>query len=339
MAHRLRGKASSTTSATASIRGFLLGSGVLSDGTLTEVTAGCHTMLFDATSIPPGDPTCVSSGETTIHNVGEFGFSDIGSSGHIEFLPGQAHVFTDDTSSEALVAGYVAAPGTKLGDAFVVDWTGTGIAPSAQIVLSDGSLGGASRLVFEAVYGGDDLWLTNNSSQELKDNAPDTSGGSGSARAWYRLRGKASSTTSATASIRMGLLGSGVLSDWHPHRGDSRLPHHAVRRHVDSAGHPRVCRAARRRFTTSASSGSRISVRLVTSSSCPVRLTSSPTTTRAGAGCGYVAAPGTKLGDAFVVDWTGTGIAPSAQIVLSDGTLGGASKLVFEAVYGADDLW
>ena len=95
--------------------GFSVGSGVLSDGTLTEVTAGCHTMLFDATSIPPGDPTCVSSGTTTIHSVGEFGYSDIGTSGHIEFQPGQAHVFTDDTTSEALVAGYIAAPGTKLG--------------------------------------------------------------------------------------------------------------------------------------------------------------------------------------------------------------------------------
>ena len=115
-------------------------------------------MLFDATAIPPGDPTCGRPAGDDDSNVGEFAFSDIGTSGHIEFVPGQAHVFTDDTSSEALVAGYVAAPGTKLGDTFVVDWTGTGIAPAAQIVLSDGTLGGASKRVFESLYGADDLW-------------------------------------------------------------------------------------------------------------------------------------------------------------------------------------
>ena len=105
-------------------------------------------------------------------------------------------------------------PGTKLGDAFSVDWTGTGVAPGAQILLSDGSVGGASRLVFEEVYGGDDLWLTNNSSQELKDNAPDTSGGSGSAwhgtpAAWQGVLDDLGYSV-----IGMGFsLGSGVLSD------------------------------------------------------------------------------------------------------------------------------
>ena len=170
--------------------------------------------FFDAPAPPPGDPTCVSSGSTTIHSVGEFGYSDIRSAGHIEFLPGQAHVFTDDASSEAKVAGYVAAPGTNLGDTFVVDWSGTGVAPAAQIALSDGSLGGGSILVFEAVYGADDLWLTNSSAQELKDNAPDTSVGSGSPwhgtpAAWQGVLDDLGYTV-----IGMGFsLGSGVLSD------------------------------------------------------------------------------------------------------------------------------
>ena len=156
----------------------------------------------------------MSSGSTTIHSVSEFGFSDIGSSGHIEFQPGQAHVFTDDATSEALVAGYVAAPGTKLGDAFSVNWTGTGVAPAAQIALSDGSLGGASKLVFEDVYGANDLWLTNASAQVLKDNAPDTSPGSGSAwhgtpAAWQGVLDSLGFTV-----IGMGFsVGSGVLSD------------------------------------------------------------------------------------------------------------------------------
>ena len=93
----------------------------------------------------------MSSGETTIHSVLSSRISDIRSAGHIEFQPGQAHVFTDNATSEAKVAGYVAAPSAKLGT-FSVNWTGTGVAPGAQIALSDGSLGSGSILVFEAVW-------------------------------------------------------------------------------------------------------------------------------------------------------------------------------------------
>ena len=45
--------------------GFSLGSGVLSDGTLTEVTAGCHTMLFDAPPPPTSTTTTTSPSSTT----------------------------------------------------------------------------------------------------------------------------------------------------------------------------------------------------------------------------------------------------------------------------------
>ena len=88
------------------------------------------------------------------------------------------------------------------------------MAPAAQIALSDGSLGGASKLVFEEVYGANDLWLTNASAQVLKDNAPDTSPGSGSAwhgtpAAWQGVLDSLGFTV-----IGMGFtVGSGVLSD------------------------------------------------------------------------------------------------------------------------------
>jgi hypothetical protein len=45
--------------------GFSLGSGVLSDGTLTEVTAGCHTMLFDALVPPTTTTTTTTTTSTT----------------------------------------------------------------------------------------------------------------------------------------------------------------------------------------------------------------------------------------------------------------------------------
>ena len=218
-------------------------------------------------------------GSTTIHSVSEFAYSDIRSAGHIEFQPGQAHVFTDDATSEAKVAGYVGASGTKLGT-FSVNWTGTGVAPGAQITLSDGSLGSGSILVFEAVHGGNDLWLTNNSSQLLKDNAPDTSAGSGSPwhgtpAAWQGVLDSLSFTV-----IGMGFsVGSGVVSDGiltsvtagcHTMLFDVPAPPVRVIR--------RARRAVRRRFTASASSRTRTSVPPVTSSSSPVRPTSSPTT-------------------------------------------------------------
>ena len=123
-----RGKAcSSDLGFTVIGMGFSVGSGVISDGILTSVTAGCHTMLFDVPAPIPGDPTCVSSGSTTIHAISEFAYSDIRSAGHIEFQSGQAHVFTDDATREAKVAGYIAASSTKLGT-FSVNWTGTGVA-------------------------------------------------------------------------------------------------------------------------------------------------------------------------------------------------------------------
>ena len=125
--------------------GFSVGSGVLSDGIFTSVTAGCHTMLFDVPAPPVGRSDVRVDPRFDDHSQRrEFSSSDIRSAGHIVFQPGQAHVFTDDATSEAKVAGYTLAAGTKLGTTFDVNWTGTGVAPGAHITLSDGSSGGRS---------------------------------------------------------------------------------------------------------------------------------------------------------------------------------------------------
>ena len=142
-----------------------------------------------------------------VTDVADFDLTIIKSSGHFEVVDGGAHMWTDDNSSDAKVAGYVDAPGTKIGSGFVVDYAATTEPfPGAQIVLSDGSI-----LVGEAVYG-NDLWVDEGHAAAAY--APRTGGGFGSSKHGSPAEWQAAIEAEGVTVARVGFsLGSGVLGD------------------------------------------------------------------------------------------------------------------------------
>lgn len=153
-------------------------------------------------------PECVTTGSTVITKASDFASTDIRTSGHFVVVGNQAHVWTTDNSGQAKVAGYVSAPGTQIGSANGLVWTGSSPAPGTQIVLSDGSI-----LVGESVYGAN-LWLTNGSSAAMKAVAPHTGGGNGSNWFGTAAEWQNSIETAGRTVVAVGFsLGSGVLGD------------------------------------------------------------------------------------------------------------------------------
>jgi hypothetical protein len=155
--------------------GYSLGSNAIGDGVLSGITIGETNYSFDNVLA------------TRLLHRPDFDLSDTRSKGHVEFEADDLHVFTDDSSSEAKAAGYfrltepvaLSRPGTP-----ELVWTGTLPQPGNQLRIDftgDGSEENPTwgTLVGEPVYG-DDYWLTVGSPQSVKDNAPSTTGGSGS---------------------------------------------------------------------------------------------------------------------------------------------------------------
>lgn len=93
-------------------------------------------------------------------------------------------IWTTDASSNAKVAGYKpAGDGANLSNMGTpaINWAGSSPAPGLQIVVDiPGGTGWDGVLVGESVYG-DNWWLSGSAVQELKDKAPHTGGGNGSA--------------------------------------------------------------------------------------------------------------------------------------------------------------
>ena len=104
-------------------------------------------------------------------------------SGHYEVVGTALHIYTDDASSTAKVAEYVAAgvPLASVGEPSL-DYTPTfGIAPGFQLVVDatgDGTPDGI--LVGEPTFYGNDWWASNGSSALVKGGAPLTTSGYGS---------------------------------------------------------------------------------------------------------------------------------------------------------------
>lgn len=135
---------------------------------------------------------------------------DTRSAGHLEYVDGGLHVWTDDNSSQAKVSEGMAV-NYPLHDVGVIDidWTGTTPPPGVNLFVS--SVDGNFTLVYEGVYG-QDLWLTNGAPQAVKDNAPVNGGGNGSQ--WHGTIDQWL-TKYPTATV-VGIaysLGSGVLGD------------------------------------------------------------------------------------------------------------------------------
>jgi hypothetical protein len=104
-------------------------------------------------------------------------------SGHYEVVGTALHIYTDDASSTAKVAEYVAAgvPLAGVGEPSLDYTPSFGIAPGFQLVVDFDDNGTPDGiLVGETAYGSD-WWASNGSAAFVKTAAPLTTGGSGSA--------------------------------------------------------------------------------------------------------------------------------------------------------------
>lgn len=146
---------------------------------------------------------------------GLWGNVDTRSAGHYEYTESGLHVWTDDASSNAKVSLDTAAS-FALKDTGTLDigWTGSTPPPGVNLYVTFAP-GVTGTLVYESVYG-QDLWLTNGSSQAAKDNAPVNGGGNGSQ--WHGTidqwltKYPAAQVTGLAFSLGSGVLGDGVIS-------------------------------------------------------------------------------------------------------------------------------
>lgn len=149
--------------------------------------------------------------------------SDTRSSGHVEFLREGLHVWTDDATSNAKAAEYVAVPAQGLPSSASLTWWGTTPQPGTQLVFDadgDPATTGDSYnvLVGEPAYGAD-FWMTAGSSiyQHHHELCPETTGGSGSdchgTLAEWQAAFPSAQLYAAGFSLGSGVKGDGVLHD------------------------------------------------------------------------------------------------------------------------------
>lgn len=143
--------------------------------------------------------------------------SDTRSSGHYAVQGTGLHIWTTDNSSNAKVAEYVATsvPLADVGEPSLDYTTNSGtIPPGFQLVVDfngDGTPDGI--LVGEPTYYGNTWWATNGSAPFVKDGAPSTGGGFGSA--YYGTLDQWRAAFPDANVVDFGFsLGSGVLGDY-----------------------------------------------------------------------------------------------------------------------------
>lgn len=195
---------------------------VLADGVLTNVdgTIEDHALVQDW-NIVSSDPcpvvtnACTPGQGDTSTNLNDLWTNvDTRSAGHLEYVDGGLHVWTDDNSSQAKVSEGRAA-NFPLHDTGTIslDWTGSTPPPGVNLFVNFGA-DGTGTLVYESVYG-QDLWLTNGSSAAVKAHAPVNGGGNGSQ--WHGtidqwLTAYPDATVTGFAySLGSGVLGGGVI--------------------------------------------------------------------------------------------------------------------------------
>jgi hypothetical protein len=144
------------------------------EGKLDANAPPCYTPpVNQICEVPADGPTSTNLNDLWV-NV------DTRSSGHLEYVDGGLHVWTDDNTSQAKVSeGYPVNFALKNTGQIDLDWTGTSPAPGVNLFVTFES-GKTGTLVWESVYGGADLWLTNGSNVGIT--APQTGGGFGSNR-------------------------------------------------------------------------------------------------------------------------------------------------------------
>jgi hypothetical protein len=165
------------------------------------------------------------AGQTVMIRPGGFVtlMSDTRSAGHVDFLKEGLHVYTDDATSNAKAAEYVAVPAQGLPDTASLTWYGTSPQPGSQLVFdADGDQGttddGYNVLVGEPTYG-DDYWMSTGSSiyKNHHELCPSTTGGSGSdchgTLAQWQQAFPNAKLYAVGFSLGSGITGDGVIHD------------------------------------------------------------------------------------------------------------------------------
>jgi LPXTG-motif cell wall-anchored protein len=158
-----------------------------------------------------------SAATSTVTQSSGWDFTETRTAGHYQFTSAGLHVWTDDATSQAKVAGY-SPPGaisTSLsavaaGPEPSLNWVGTSPQPGYQLVVSTAD--GVKILVGEPVYG-DKWWMPNSYCNTWCDTLPITySGGGGSAHSATLDQWSAALDESNVVGIGFS-LGSGVKGD------------------------------------------------------------------------------------------------------------------------------
>lgn len=139
-------------------------------------------------------------------------FSQTRSAGHYAFDSTGLHIWTDDASSQAKVAGYIpeatSLSSVAAGPAPAIEWVGTSPAPGLQLVVNGGAI-----LVGESIYG-DKWWMSDFYCTTLgcDDLEVEWSGGGGSAHSATLVQWSAALEEANVSHFGFS-LGSGVKGD------------------------------------------------------------------------------------------------------------------------------
>ena len=183
------------------------------------IPAVYETVHHEAVTCDDPDPvtnSCTPTAGTLSTNLADLWTNvDTREKGHVEYVDGGLHVWTDDASSQAKVSEGMAVS-FPLHDVGVLDlgWSGTTPAPGINLFVDFGA-DGSGTLVYESVYG-QDLWLTNGSSAAVKAKAPSHTGGNGSENhgtidQWLTVYPDAT-VTGIAYSLGSGVHGDGVIT-------------------------------------------------------------------------------------------------------------------------------
>ena len=186
--------------------GAAIAEGAESEWTYTFTKEKCY--------VPPTNQCTAGQGDLSTNVNPTWVNVDTRANGHYAYVSGGLHVWTTDNSSQAKVSlGHAANFDLKNTGVLDLNWTGSTPPPGINLFVNfDGTHTGT--LVYESVYG-QDLWLTNGSSQYVKDNAPVNGGGNGSQwhgtiNQWLEKFPDAK-VTGIAFSLGSGVLGDGVI--------------------------------------------------------------------------------------------------------------------------------
>ena len=176
------------------------------------------TVLAVAVTVAVSTPASAATATIGVPDDFVSALSDTRSAGHYEVVGTALRIYTDNATSEAKVAEYVAAgvPLAGVGEPALDYKRESGGLPGFQLVVDfDGNGTGDGILVGETAYG-NVWWASNGSAAFVKEGAPSTGGGFGSAfhgtLADWRTAFPNAIVEAFGFSLGSGVLGAGTLN-------------------------------------------------------------------------------------------------------------------------------